>query len=195
VEAESTVVVDTRSYASFGGQYIAGAFSLNLQANFPTFAGWVVPPDKDILLVTSNSAEVTEAIEWLRRVGMDRTVGFLNGGTPAWATSGLPLKHVPQLSSQELREVVQHHSEAVIADVRARSEYESGHISGAINIPVADLRTRYAELDRSAETVVYCSSGSRSILGASLLAQRGFSRLMNVAGGLSGYLAAGFPLG
>jgi glyoxylase-like metal-dependent hydrolase (beta-lactamase superfamily II)/rhodanese-related sulfurtransferase len=195
VEAGSTVVVDTRSYASFGGQYIAGAFSLNLQANFPTFAGWVVPPDKDILLVTSNSAEVTEAIEWLRRVGMDRTVGFLNGGTPTWATSGLPLKHVPQLSSQELREVVQHHSEAVIADVRARSEYESGHISGAINIPVADLRTRYAELDSSAETVVYCSSGSRSILGASLLAQRGFSRLMNVAGGLSGYLAAGFPLG
>ena len=190
----SAVIVDIRSYASFGGQYIAGSFGLNLQANFPTFAGWVVPPDKDILLVTSNSSEVTEAVDWLRRVGMDRTVGFLNGGTPAWATAGLALKHIAQLSSEELRDLVQHQSEAVIVDVRARSEYDSGHIKRAINIPVADLRTRYVELDSAAETAIYCSSGNRSILGASLLAQRGFARLMNVAGGLSGYRAAGFPL-
>jgi len=195
VAGGDTVVVDTRSYASFGGQFIAGAFSLNLQANFPTFAGWVVPPDKDILLVTSNGAEVPEAVEWLRRVGMDRTVGFLNGGTPAWATSGLPLKHIPQLCSQELGDMVRHHGEAVFVDVRAQSEYQTGHIQGAINIPVADLRTRYAELDRATETVVICSSGSRSSLAASMLARKGFTNVKNAAGGVTGYLAAGFSFG
>ncbi len=190
----NAVIVDTRSYASFGGQFIDGSFNLNLAANFPTFAGWVVPPDKDILLVTSGGSEVSEAVEWLRRVGMDRTVGYLNGGTPAWATAGLPLKHIPQLSSVELRDVVQRQGDTVLVDTRARTEYGSGHIRGAINIPVADLRTRYVELDSAAETAVYCSSGNRSSLGASLLAQRGFSRLLNVAGGISGYLAAGYAL-
>jgi len=190
---DDTVIVDTRSYAAFGGQYHAGAFSVNLQANFPTFAGWVVPPDKDILLVTSGGSEVTEAVEWLRRVGLDRTIGFLNGGTPASASAGLPLKHLPQLCSQELRDIVQR-GKSILVDVRAKSEYDTGRIKGAINIPFADLRTRHSELDSSAETVVYCSSGARSSLGASILAQSGFSRLLNTAGGITGYRAAGFTL-
>jgi hydroxyacylglutathione hydrolase len=190
---DDTVIIDTRSYAAFGGQYIAGSFSLNLQANFPTFAGWVVPSDKDILLVTSSGAEVAEAVEWLRRVGMDRTIGFLAGGTPASASAGLPLKHIPQLCSSELRGIVLKGA-SVLVDVRAKSEYETGHIKGAVNIPFADLRTRYSELDSTAVTVVYCSSGVRSSLGASLLARSGFSKLMNVAGGITGYRAAGFPL-
>ena len=187
------VIVDTRSYASFGGQHHSGAFSVNLQANFPTFAGWVVPPDKDILLVTSSGSEVPEAVEWLRRVGLDRTIGFLNGGTPASASAGLPLKHIPQLCSQELNDIVQR-GESVLVDVRAKSEYDSEHIKGAVNIPFAELRTRHTELDSSAETVVYCSTGNRSSLGASLLAQRGFTHVRNAAGGVTGYLAAGFPV-
>jgi len=190
---DDTVIVDTRSYAAFGGQHHAGAFSVNLQANFPTFAGWVVPPDKDILLVTSGGSEVPEAVEWLRRVGLDRTIGFLNGGTPASASAGLPLQHIPQVCSQELRDIVQHGT-SILVDVRAKSEYDTGHIKGAINIPFADLRTRYAELDPAAETVVICSSGNRSSLGASILAQKGFTNVKNAAGGVAGYLAARFPL-
>ena len=192
--SEDTVVVDTRSYASFGGQYIAGSYHLNLSANFPTFAGWVVPPDKDILLVSSSGAEVSEAVDWLRRVGMDRTVGYLNGGTPAWAAAGLPLKHVSQLSSAVLRDIVVRQGDTVLVDVRAYSEYKSGHIGDAVSIPVADLRTRYEELDSAAETIVYCSSGNRSSLGASMLAQRGFTNVKNAAGGVTGYLAAGYSL-
>ncbi len=191
---DDTAVVDTRSYAAFGGQYVAGSFSLNLAANFPAFAGWVVPPDKDILLVTSSGAEVGEAVDWLRRVGLDRTVGFLDGGTPASATAGLPLKHIPLLSSQELGQAVQQGGRRAVVDVRGRDEYAAGHVKGAINIPVADLRTRYAELDSAVETVVYCSTGNRSSLGASLLARHGFSKLLNVAGGYTGYHAAGFPI-
>ncbi len=191
---DTTAVVDTRSYAAFGGQYVAGSFSLNLAANFPTFAGWVVPPDKDILLVTSSGAEVGEAVDWLRRVGLDRTVGFLNGGTPASANAGLPLQHIALLSAPEFGEAVKRGGRRAIVDVRGTDEYVASHVKGAVNIPVADLRTRHAELDSTVETVVYCSSGNRSSLAASLLAQRGFSRVVNAAGGFTGYKAAGFPV-
>jgi hydroxyacylglutathione hydrolase len=194
VAQDDTVVIDARPYAGFGGQHIAGSYSLDLAGNFPTFAGWVVPPDKDILLVTVDAAQVAEAVDWLRRVGMDRTVAFLDGGLAAWASAGLPMRHVPQLSSEELHEVVAANNVTTVLDTRMPAEYADGHISRAVNIPAPELRVRHVELEPDAETVVVCSTGNRSSLGASMLLQRGFTKVKNVAGGMTGYGAAGFPI-
>ena len=191
---DDTVVIDARPYAGFGGQHIADAFSLDLAGNFPTFAGWIVPPDKDILLVTTDAAQVPEAVDWLRRVGMDRTVAFLDGGMAAWASAGLPMRHLPQLSSEELHGVVAASAGTLVLDTRMPAEYAAGHIRGAVNIPAPDLRVRHVELEPDAETIVVCSTGNRSSLGASMLLQRGFTKVKNVAGGMTGYGAARFPL-
>ena len=80
----------------------------------------------------------------------------------------------------------------ILLDVRAPQEYEDNHIVGAINIPVAELRTRYSELNRDKAIVLVCSSGNRSSLGASILEQQGFKDLYNVSGGMTGYSAAGY---
>jgi rhodanese-related sulfurtransferase len=80
----------------------------------------------------------------------------------------------------------------ILVDVRAPAEFEDSHIDGAINIPVADLRTRHGELDKNQNIILICSSGNRSSLGTSILAQYGFSNLFNVAGGMTGYSAAGY---
>lgn len=80
----------------------------------------------------------------------------------------------------------------ILLDVRAPLEFEDSHIEGAVNIQVSDLRTRYGEIDREKPVVVMCSSGNRSSLGASILKQHGFERVMNLAGGMSGYSAAGY---
>ncbi|MBN1414523.1 MAG: rhodanese-like domain-containing protein, partial [Bacteroidales bacterium] len=66
------------------------------------------------------------------------------------------------------------------------------HIKGAINIPVGDLRIRHDELNRDKTTVFICSTGIRSSLGASILKQHGFNDIFNVAGGMTGYSAAGY---
>ncbi len=191
---DETVVIDARDYAAFGGGHIPGAYSLDLAGNFPTFAGWVIPPQSEILLVTTTTSQVFESVDWLRRVGLDRTCGYLEGGMAAWATAGLPMNHVPQLSSHELHNALRHRSDIVLVDTRAPGEYETRHINGARNIQVADLRTRHSELDREATTVVICSSGNRSSLASSLLLQNGFSTVMNAAGGMTGYLSAGYSL-
>ena len=82
--------------------------------------------------------------------------------------------------------------EMILVDVRAPREYESVHINGAINIPVADLRTRHKELDKNKPTALICSTGHRSSLGASILKQQRFKNVYNVAGGMTGYSAAGY---
>ena len=54
-----------------------GAWHLDLNGNFPTFAGWVLPTDKDILLVADDYQDAVSRNLWARRVGMDRVVRYL----------------------------------------------------------------------------------------------------------------------
>ena len=187
-----TIVLDTRSYSRFGGHHVPGAYHIDLGGNFPTFAGWVLPPDKKILLVSSDAEEAVAANTWLKRVGLDNAIGYLDGGLFEWAKAGLPTEHVPQISVQELRDLMCGAEQIVLIDVRSPREFEGGHIEGAINIPTPDLRKRYKEFDRETPIAIICSTGHRSSLGTSLFEQHGYRKLLNVAGGMTGYAAAGF---
>lgn len=186
------VVLDIRSYQAFAGQHIPGAWHLDLNGNFPTFAGWVLPRDKDILLVADDYKKALEANTWARRAGIDRIAGYLDGGMAAWAVAGFSSGGLKLISSEDLHRMVTGDTGFMLLDVRAPQEYEDNLIRGAINIPVADLRTRHRELDKNRAVVLVCSSGNRSSLGASILRQHGFRDLSNVAGGMTGYSASGY---
>lgn len=185
-------LLDTRNYLAFGGQHIENSWHLDLNGNFPTFAGWVLPFDKDILLVTDDDEKALEAVLWARRVGIDRIVGYLAGGITGWLTRGLPTGSVEQKSAEDLHDMVLGEDNFTLIDVRAKAEFEENHIKGAVNIETADLRTEYKEFDPDKPTILVCSSGNRSSLGTSILAQKGFKHLVNVSGGMSGYSAAGY---
>lgn len=185
-------LVDSRQYLAYGSQHIPNSWHLDLNGNFPTFAGWVLPTDKDFLLIADDYQKALESNTWARRVGVDRIVGYLDGGITAWITAGLDTRSITQISSQDLHDMVTGEEKFVLIDVRAPAEYEDSHIEGAINIPVADLRTRYKELNKDEKLILICSSGNRSSLGTSILAQHGFTNLYNVPGGMTGYSAAGY---
>lgn len=191
-QRDETLVLDIRGYESFGGMHVPGAYHIDAGGNFSTFAGWLLPPTAEILLVAVSLDQAAQAAVMLRRVGLDRVTGVLHGGMFAWARAGLPLGHVTQVSAHELHQMTTQGEKLVLVDVRAPSEYEKFHIDGALNIPAPDLRSRYTELDSQARTVVICSTGHRSSMAASLLKQRGFADVVNVSGGMTGYTAAGF---
>jgi glyoxylase-like metal-dependent hydrolase (beta-lactamase superfamily II)/rhodanese-related sulfurtransferase len=186
-----TIVVNIRNYATFGGHHIPGSYHIGIGSNFATLAGWVLPPDKEILLVTDSPEQAREAVIQLHRVGLDRTTGYLRGGTHAWVTAGYTTDHIYQLSPSEVHAKIQD-PETVLIDVRTKDEYEAQHIPGAINIMAMDLRTRAGELDPDRPTIAMCRTGHRSSLGCSLLKQQGFSDVNNAAGGITGYIAAGY---
>jgi len=192
MQDSNILLLDTRGYHSFGSQHIPGAWHLDLNGNFPTFAGWVLPTDKDILLLADDYQKALEANTWARRVGVDRIVGYLDGGMIAWAVAGLKTSHIELISAEELHDMITGKDIFVLLDVRAPLEYEDNHIKGAINIQVSELRTRSNELNKDKKTILICSSGNRSSLGVSILKQHGFTNVYNVAGGMSGYSAAGY---
>ena len=192
MKKKGTIVLDVRSYGAFGGQHIPGAWHIDFGGNFPTFAGWVLPVDARILLVTDGYDEAVRVQRHARRVGVDTIVGYLDGGMFAWAVAGLKVEDVPQISAEDLHEAITGDSHILLLDVRSPLEFEDGHIEGAINMPAPDLRTRFGELDPALPIFIVCSTGHRSSLATSILRQNGFKDVHNVAGGMTGYSAAGY---
>ncbi len=190
-ERDDITILDTRCYEGFGGEHVPGSWCIDLRSNFSTYAGWLLPPDKQILLVSEGEGQALESAVWLHRVGLDNIIGFLDGGMFSWVTAGFRAAHVPQISIPELHEWITSGNPLVIVDVRASSEYETFHIENSIHIPVQDLRERYNELDPEAEKIVICSTGHRSSMGCSILKQHGLQGVNNAAGGMTGYNAAG----
>ena len=62
---------------------------------------------------------------------------------------------------------------AVLLDVRSPGEFASGHVNGALNIPVQELTSRMSELRGKPHVVVYCRSGGRSCAAAEILQKAG----------------------
>ncbi|MDM7995805.1 MAG: rhodanese-like domain-containing protein [Acidobacteriota bacterium] len=191
-QKKNTIVLDIRSYEAFGGQHVPGAYHIDFGGNFATFAGWILPPDQNILLVADSLEEAREAGIALKRVGLDKATGYLDGGMFAWAKEGFPMNHVPQLSSDELNRIMAKGKELSLIDVRATGEFQMRHIEGAVNIPAPDMRSKRDMLKKSKPIALICSTGHRSSLAAALLKQKGFEDVSNVAGGMTGYSAAGY---
>jgi rhodanese-related sulfurtransferase len=81
-----------------------------------------------------------------------------------------------------------------VLDVRRPGEHASGHVPGALGIPLDRLALESASLDRSRPLAIICASGYRSSIACSLLESQGFrGQLYNVVGGTSAWIAAGFP--
>jgi rhodanese-related sulfurtransferase len=79
-------------------------------------------------------------------------------------------------------------SNGFLLDVRDSDEYEQGHVPGAKNIPLTELRQRLGELPRDLEIRLYCAGGQRSYYATRVLAQHGF-RARNLPGGYQTYLS------
>ncbi|MCU0633375.1 MAG: rhodanese-like domain-containing protein [Gemmatimonadaceae bacterium] len=83
----------------------------------------------------------------------------------------------------------------VLIDVREGSEWQMGHIPGAIHLSRGTLEGAIeARVPREADVVLYCASGNRSALSAASLQEMGYANVSSMAGGIKAWVAAGAPL-
>lgn len=188
--SKTAEILDVRSYPAFSGLHIPGAWNIDLAGSFATQAGWVVPPEKDIFLVVEGNEQVDEAALQLRRVGLDRVEAFLERGMLAWGVSAMPVDSVPIVTPQKANDMVVSEN-ATIIDVRSAEEMTDDCVSGAIQIPWHDLRTRHKELSRDKKYIVMCKGGQRASIGASILKMNGINNVYNMAGGFTAYQKLG----
>jgi glyoxylase-like metal-dependent hydrolase (beta-lactamase superfamily II)/rhodanese-related sulfurtransferase len=207
-DSESAVIVlDTRSAVSFGAGHLPGSIHIALSGQYASWAGTLLGLANAVVLVTEDTAQVEEARTRLARVGIEKVVGYLDGGVLAWERSGRALEQVPQISVPDLgRELTQRPGEIQVVDVRSTAEWQAGHVAQARHKPLDQLalpsgeagrqrlKAFLGDLDPAAPTAVHCRSGYRSSIAASLLKRYGFHSVMNVVGGFDAWVAQELPV-
>jgi rhodanese-related sulfurtransferase len=96
----------------------------------------------------------------------------------------------------ELNNLVHEEMNLQVIDVRRATEYQSGHVPGAMHAPLLHLKETAGNLaiEPSGPTAVICAGGYRSSAATSILEQQGFCNLFNVTGGTSAWINAGYPV-
>ena len=191
VEKKAGVLIDTRMMLAFGGGHIAGSLNIGGSPMLSIWAGWLLDPDEPILLVLNEDSELDEILRLFIRTGYTKFAGYLVGGMKAWDNAGLPLNEVGQMTVHEIKKAG---SRVQVVDVRAPSEWESGHIPGAKHLFLPELREKAGKLAKRKPVAVYCDSGYRASLGASILKQEGFPCVCNVPGSWQAWQKAKFPI-
>jgi len=188
------VVVDTRDQLAFAAAHIPGAFGLSLKGNFATFSGWVLPPDKPLLLVVEDMSNMPAVLKALYSVGLDHVAGYLKGGMPAYAASGQETNRMESIPVSEAKDRYEK-GEILLVDTRLKSEWESGHIKCTLHIPAPDVRKRYKELVGHKPVAFICNTGNRSLLASSLMLNlSGMKNVINVIGGTTAWIKLGHPI-
>lgn len=195
---EGAVVLDVRSSDDYAMGSVPQSLNVGLGGQFASWAGTLVDPDRDLLIVAGDEATASEARTRLARVGLERVVGWLAPGISGWKAEGLPVDTTEQVSAVELERILNAAKGASrpfqVLDVRRAGEWEGGHIEGAIHAPLHALEDHVAFLDPECRTFVVCAGGYRSIMAAEILRELGIRDVADVKGGMTDWKAQGLPL-
>lgn len=207
--APDAVVVDAREIDAWAAAHVPGSLNIALREEFPVWAGWMLRPEQQVLLVLPETgdggADALAAVRGhLLRIGIERVGGSLQHGMRGWTEAGRDFARAGAIGVRELRarldgERASHPAAGgapapQVLDVRDGQEWASGHVPGARHRFVPDVAAHAGELDRARPVAVYCGSGYRASIAASVLERAGFRDVATVLGSMAAWRAAGLPL-
>ena len=193
VSDPANVLVDTRHMLAFGGGHIPGALNIGAGGPLSIQAGWMLEPDRPLLLVIESDAQLPTVLHHFARTGFNLFAGYLVGGMSAWENAGYELESLPQLHVKALAQQNAQTNEVSVLDVRSPQEWAKGHIPGARHIFLPDLPGQLQTLDKTKAMAVHCDSGYRASIGASLLQSHGF-KVSNVPGSWQAWKSSDLPV-
>ena len=182
-------VVDLRDRVAFAAGFVPGSFCFSLDGSFASYLGWVLPWGTPLTLLGETQRQVAQAQRELARIGIDRPAATAAGRPEQWS-GGQPLAAMRLATFGDLAAAGREN--AVVLDVRRPLEWASGHIAGAVHIPFHELPRRAGEIPPG-EVWVYCRTGYRSTVAASILAAAG-RRVISIDDEFGHAEGAGLPL-
>jgi phage shock protein E len=101
----------------------------------------------------------------------------------------------PAIARQTLADQIAADTAPVILDVRSSSEYDAGHVPGAINIPFQEVAARHGELaiEPDQPIVVYCAHGPRAAWAGRALRKAGYTHVLYLDGHMTSWRKDGLP--
>jgi hydroxyacylglutathione hydrolase len=188
----NALILDTRSAEDFAKSFIPNAINIGIDGNFAMWVGEMIPDIQQELLLITDQGREEETMIRLSRVGYDHTIGFLAGGMEAWIKEGKETDHIDRLTALEF--AMKYADDPIIIDVRKKSEFESEHVKGAINIPLNEINQHLEAFPKDQLFIVHCAGGYRSMIAGSILKSRGWDQFVDVRGGMSDISKTNIPL-
>lgn len=185
---DGAIVLDARDPATFARGHLRGAINVEIEGRFAEYAGEVIEAETPIVLVTEPGSEC-EARNRLARIGFDTVVGALDAPYRTMAENPGVVEQASRLTASDVDERIDSVAGLVVVDVRAPGETELGAIPAARLLPLPELLSELSTLDPDAPTIVYCASGVRSSIAASVLSSRGWRDVSDVVGGYDAWRA------
>lgn len=174
-------VVDLRSRKAYVVSHLAGTVSLGLDGPLATWLGWMIDWGAPVTLVGESSEQVAEAQRELARIGIDKFAAAATGQPEELAAEPGQLRATTTATFRDLADTIDGKTELpvadVVLDVRGNNEYKSGHIEGAVHIPIYELSERLDELG-SGTVWVHCGSGYRASAAVAMLEGAGHSMVL-----------------
>lgn len=185
--AAGEMVLDLRPADAYAASHLPGTVNIPVAyGGFNTWAGWYVSYGAPLYLI-GTEAQQLEAVEALAHIGLDTITGGYDGPLDDPALPGCEALETIDVAGLDaaLAEGAQ------LLDIRGAKEFRDGHIPTAQLLPGGWLPERLAEVDLARPTVIYCRTGQRSAIVASMAARLGLARPINLAGGIVAWEAAG----
>jgi hydroxyacylglutathione hydrolase len=180
-------VIDARPAEQFAAGHLPGALHIPPGSGFAGYAGWLIPDDQPVYLITDEDA-VPELVTALRSVGVDHVAGWC-----APSDIGDDLVMVAQTDPREAKRLLDDDS-ALLLDVRGASERHEAQIAGSRHLHYGYLMAHVSDLPRDTPIIVQCAGGTRSMIAASILQRAGLRQVVNLRGGIDAWQNAGLPV-
>jgi len=188
---DELTVLDVRGVTDFLGAHTPGALCIP-EDMVPAFAGWLLDPGEEIVLVADGAEQADMTLRHLYRIGYDRVRGMLLTAIPGWAASARSFRNVPAIDAGTVaRRLEDRPGGWSLLDVRDRNETAAGVIDGARTQFLGELPQSLDVLDPNAPVTVMCASGARATIGASILLRNGFDQVDVFLGSMGAWLDSG----
>lgn len=189
--SEETMTIDVRGVTAILGAHIPDSLAVPHDM-VPAFAGWLLDPDEDLVLVADDVGQAETAARHLARIGYDNVRGFLASALTGWASDARPFRPLPVVDVAEVARRVDERPDGwVLLDVRDKGEVEEGVVDGTEHIYVGKLPAHLSTLEREHHYTVMCESGARATIAASVLLRAGFQHVDVFLGSMGAWQAAG----
>ena len=187
------LVLDVREPHNFAAAHVPGALNVWLNG-LPIYGGYAIPYGRPLIIVAERQQQVDLAVRYLIRIGYEDIIGHLGHGMESWIKGGNATSTIAASTVHEIRRRQLAGEDMLLVDLRDRRELGSGAIPGAMLLHLGRLMERSSELPRDREMVLFCGSGYRGGIAASMLRNSGITNVRIMLGGLGSWKANGYPV-
>jgi hydroxyacylglutathione hydrolase len=172
-DAETLIIDTRRDRSAFMARHIPGALYAPMNSTFNTVVGSLVTDATTPIALIVDEADVEEAVRDLIRIGYDNVQGFATTETlHRYFRDDGASETIDEITFDDLGARLQS-GDAQVLDVRYRSEYEDGHVDGAVNASYTRLPEYEADLPTDETLLVHCQSGARAAVASAFLRRAG----------------------